>query len=480
MAKVAGAHRCNAFELPSSRRELLARWANGFGAVALAVLCEERGRGATGADEPTRSARLLARRPAFAKQVILLYMDGGPSQVDTFDPKVRLIREHGRPIGIKPPRTQFDNVGAVLAPPWRFRPHGNSGIEISELFPHVGKVADELAVIRSMVADFSEHVSARRFLHTGRGGAGHATTGSWVVYGLGNASQELPGFVVLDSASRAAETSDSFSRAYLPDMCRPSLFSGADVPIDNVQPLEPNTAHQASKLDLLRSLEEHRLRTALDAPQVAEAIKAYEVAARMQTSIPELLDLSNETDATIKLYGIDERETGAYGRQCLLARRLIERGVRFVEIISPKATHDRWDQHSRLREGHEVNARAVDRPIGGLLMDLRNRGLLNETLVIWAGEFGRTPMSQGTDGRDHNPYGFSIWLAGGGIKGGTVYGATDDYGYFAVDKEVRIADLHATILHLLGLDHTKLTTRFAGRDVRLTDVSGEVIHGIIS
>jgi hypothetical protein len=480
MAEMTTGHVRHACATPSSRRELLARWANGFGAVAFAALLDEWGRGGTGAAEPTPSRRSSASLRGRAKRVILLYMDGGPSHVDTFDPKERLAREHGRPIGIKPPRTQFDNVGSVMASPWRFRPQGKSGIEISELFPCIGMVADELAVIRSMVADFPEHVSARRFLHTGRGTAEHPTTGAWVVYGLGKANQQLPGFVILDSASGAADTFDCFSRAYLPATCEPTVFHRGDVPIDNVRRLEASADYQASKLALLRSLEEHRVTAARDAPEVEEAIAAYEVAARMQVSVPELLDFASETDATLGLYGIKDRHAESYARQCLLARRLVERGVRFVEILSPRATYDRWDQHFALREGHEANARAVDKPISGLLIDLRNRGLLSETLVIWAGEFGRTPMAQGAGGRDHNPHGFSIWLAGGGIRGGTVYGATDDYGYFAVDKKVRIADLHATILYLLGLDHTALTVRFGGRDTRLTDVSGDVIHGVIA
>ncbi|MHC5541588.1 DUF1501 domain-containing protein, partial [Singulisphaera rosea] len=419
---------------------------------------------------------------AKAKSVIFLYMDGGPSQMDTFDPKPRLDREHGQPIKVKTQPTQFNNVGSVLKCPWRFRQYGESGIPVSDLFRHVGQCADDIAVVRSMVSNFSEHTAANYFIHTGSGIQGRPSHGAWVTYGLGSECQDLPGFVVLNGGLIPPGGMDCFNNGFLPATFQGSLFNAKGEAVSNIRPTEPTPDAQLRKLSLLRSLDKGVLGRMGNHDSLESSIANYELAFRMQAAVPDLLSLSGESDATKDLYGLDDpyEHTRAYGRQCLLARRLVERGVRFIELLCPNVGGDRWDQHGDLKNGHERNALAVDKPIAGLLKDLKARGLLDSTLVVWAGEFGRTPMAQGSDGRDHNPYGFSIWLAGGGIKGGTIYGATDDYGYHAVENKVEIHDLHATMLHLLGMDHKRLTYRFGGRDMRLTDVHGEVIKPILA
>jgi hypothetical protein len=451
--------------------------ANGFGAVALAALWHDRAL-ASPAPEP-----FAPREPHFkprARNVIFLFMDGGPSQVDTFDPKPRLAREHGQPIKLKVPPTQFNNVGTVMQSPWAFRRYGESGIPVSDLFPHVAQCVDELAVVRSMTSNFSEHTSANYFLHSGSGQQGRPSMGAWAAYGLGSECRDLPGFVVLDSGMIPPGGLDCFGSGFLPAAYQGSLFQRGAQPVADLARSEPTAELQRNKLRLLARLDAQLLERHGSDDPIEAAIANYELACRMQTAVPELADLSGETQATRTLYGLDDPATEIFGSQCLLARRLVERGVRFVELLCPKVPGDRWDQHSNLKEGHAHNARAVDRPIAGLLIDLKARGLLDQTLVVWAGEFGRTPMAQGSDGRDHNPFGFTIWLAGGGIKGGTVYGATDEYGYFAVENKATIHDLHATMLHLLGIDHTRLVFRFGGRDMRLTDVHGEVLTPIIA
>ena len=463
---------------PLTRRELLGRSMNGFGAVALAGLLAEE---ALAADP--RSVDPMALRPPHhrprARSVIFLYMDGGPSQVDTFDPKPRLIKEHGTPIPLKVPATQFDNVGTILKSPWEFRQYGQSGIPVSELFPYVARHVDDLAVIRSMTADFSEHTNANYFLHSGNGFQGRPSMGAWVTYGLGSACRNLPGFIVLNSGMIPPGGLDCFNSGFLPASYQGSLFRDGFEPVADLKPAESRPDLQQGKLDLLRRLDRGILSRLGREDRVEAAISNYELAFRMQAAVPELMDLSGETPATRSLYGLEDPATRVYGSQCLVARRLVERGVRFVELCCRHVGHDRWDQHSGLRQGHADNAKAVDLPIAGLLQDLKSRGLFDETLVVWAGEFGRTPMAQGTDGRDHNPFGFSLWMAGGGIKGGTIYGATDEYGYFAVENKVTIHDLHATMLHLLGIDHTRLTHFFSGRDMRLTDVHGSVIKAVV-
>lgn len=471
---------------PMTRRRMLARAANGFGSVALAALMADERRAAA-APAPRPSARgvdpqapLPPHYAPRATSVIFLYMDGGPSQVDTFDPKPRLEREHGQPIRMKVPPTQFDKVGTVLKSPWEFRARGRSGIPVSDLFPEVAGCVDDLAVIRSMVADFSEHTNANYYLHSGHGLQGRPSMGAWLAYGLGSACRDLPAFVVLNSGLIPPGGLDCFSSGFLPASYQGSLFRNGQTPVADVSPPAGSEARQRAKIALMRQLDAGVFHQLGREDPVEAAIANYELAFRMQAAVPELMDLRGESAATRRLYGLDEERTAIFGQQCLVARRLVERGVRFVELLCPKVEGDRWDQHSRLREGHENNAGAVDRPIAGLLKDLKARGLLDSTLVVWAGEFGRTPMAQGSDGRDHNPFGFSIWLAGGGVKGGTVYGATDDYGYYAVENPVTVHDLHATMLHLLGIDHKRLVYRFSGRDMRLTDVYGEVVQDLLT
>ena len=463
---------------PLSRRQMLAQCASGFGAVAMAALLAETGRGV----DAERPKATDARLPAKATSVIFLYMDGGPSQVDSFDPKPRLDREHGQPIKMKVPATQFNNVGNVLKCPWPFRRYGQSGLPVSDLFPHIGRRADDLCVIRSMVSKFSEHTSANYFLHTGSGLQGRPSMGSWLTYGLGSENQELPGFVVLNGGLIPVGGLDNFGSGFLPANYQGSILKPGKRPIENVEPSEPTAEIQRAKLALVERLDRGLLARQPRNDQLEAAIANYELAFRMQSAVPELVDLNRETAATKRLYGMeaDYDLTRGYGALCLLARRLVERGVRFVELTCPSVGADRWDQHGNLKDGHEKNARVVDQPIAGLLADLKGRGLLDTTLVVWGGEFGRTPMAQGADGRDHNPFGFTMWLAGGGVKGGMVYGATDDYGYYAVENRTEIHDLHATMLHLLGLDHTRLTFRFGGRDVRLTDVHGNVVREILA
>lgn len=452
------------------RRELLARACHGFGGLAaLSLLGRTIGRG-----EPHHAPR--------AKAVIFLYMDGGPSQMDTFDPKPRLQRDDGKPFPWKKAPTQFNDDGNLLASPWTFRPGGECGTPVSDLFPGVRAQVDKIAVVRSMTADFSEHTNANYFLHTGHGLQGRPSMGAWVDYGLGCASRDLPAFVVLNGGLIPPGGLDCFHSGFLPATHQASVLRGGDEPVPNVRPREARAGEQQEKLDLLRALDA-AVSERLGRPDAIEsAILNHELAARMQLAVPELTSLSGESAATRRLYGLDDdyEATRSYGRQCLLARRLVERGVRFVELTCGNVGTDRWDQHSDLKVHHERNARAVDRPIAALLVDLASRGLLDETLVVWAGEFGRTPFAQGRDGRDHDPFGFSIWLAGGGIRGGEVFGATDEFGYRAISGKVDVHDLHATMLHLLGIDHKKLTFRFGGRDVRLTDVYGELIRPILA
>jgi hypothetical protein len=457
---------------------MLLRCANGFGAAALAGLLGDSAFGA----EPSVKDPLAPRPPHFkarATSVIFLFMDGGPSQVDTFDPKPRLDREHGQPIKAKVQPTQFNNVGTVLKSPWPFRKYGQSGIPVSALFPHVATCVDDLAVVRSVVSNFSEHTNANYFLHSGHGQQGRPSMGAWATYGLGSACRNLPGFIVLGSGMIPPGGLDCFNNGFLPASYQGSMFRRGANPVADLKRAETTAKLQRGKLALLRKLDHNVVRRLGSDDKLESAIANYELAFRMQTAVPNLMDLTGETPGTKRLYGLDEKATEIFGHQCLVARRLVERGVRFIELLCPNLGYDRWDQHANLKGGHAANARAVDRPIAGLLKDLKARGLLDSTLVIWGGEFGRTPMAQGTDGRDHNPFGFTMWLAGGGVKGGTVYGATDDYGYFAVEDKVEIHDLHATMLHLLGMNHKKLTFRFGGRDMRLTDVHGEVIRKIL-
>ena len=461
-----------------SRRQLLARGAAGLGALALNPL----GGGRAAADDGPPPGRALDH-PAKATSVIFLYMDGGVSQVDSFDPKPLLEQEHGKPFRMKMEPTQFNNNGNVLASPWAFKRYGQSGIPVSALFPRIGECVDDLAVVRSMTSNFSEHTNANYFLHSGSGLQGRPSMGAWTTYGLGSRCRDLPGFVVLNGGLIPPGGIDCFNSGFLPASFQGSLFRPGREPVANISPHE-SAAEQQRQLALMRQLDSQLLVRSGPQDALQSAMANYDMAYAMQSSVPKLMDISDESPATRALYGLDEKfpHTRTYGLQCLLARRLVERGVRFIELTCPNVGNgaDRWDQHGNLKQGHADNARAVDQPIAALLSDLKARGLLASTLVVFSGEFGRTPFAQGSDGRDHNPFGFTVWLAGGGTKGGTIYGETDEYGYKAVDKKCQLHDLHATMLHLLGVDHKRLTFRYGGRDMRLTDVHGELIEGILA
>ena len=468
---------------PLSRREMLSQCANGFGAVALAAMMADGERAASAATGS--EGRSVAQGTHFdpkVRNVIFLYMDGGVSQVDSFDPKPELDKQNGKPFPAKIEKTQFNNIGNSLASPWKFKNYGKSGTPVSDLFPHVGQHIDDVAVIRSMVSQFPEHTNANYFLHTGHGQQGRPSMGSWVGYGLGSECQELPGFVILNSGLIPPGGLDNFNSGFLPASYQGSVFAAQDPPVSNIKRTEKTVELQQRKLALLKRLDGRILERYGKADKLESAIANYELAARMQTAVPDLMDVASETKETIQAYGLEDdfKNTQTFGRSCLIARRLVERGVRFIELTCPGGNGDRWDQHGGLVDGHTKNAKSVDKPIAALLADLKQRGLFESTLVIWSGEFGRTPFAQGTNGRDHNPYGFSIWMAGGGVKGGITYGATDEFGYKVVENRVEIHDLHATMLHLLGVEHTRLTYRFSGRDMRLTDVHGHVINGILS
>ncbi len=474
---------------PVRRREWLQQIGNGFGLAALTALAHDPAYGVM-LDSDARSnlglgaANHGVHHVAKAKSVIFLYMDGGPSQVDTFDPKPLLDKYNGQDPSqfFRVEATQFNDNGKVLASPWKFNRYGQSGLPVSDLFPHVATCADDLCVIRSMVSEFPEHTFANYFLHTGSGLQGRPSMGAWVTYGLGTENQNLPGFVVINGGLIPPGGLDCFGSGFLPASYQGSVFKPSGSAVANVEPLEPTRDRQHSKLAFAKELDALATEQFGSSDGIESAIRNYELAAQMQTAIPELMGLEGETADTRALYGMDAEfgQTRIFAAECLIARRLVERGVRFIELTCPNVGADRWDQHSNLRQGHENNARAVDQPIAGLLKDLKQRGLLDQTLVIWAGEFGRTPFAQGADGRDHNPFGFTVWMAGGGAKPGTIYGQTDEWGYKAIENRTEMHDLHATMLHLLGVDHTRSTFRFGGRDMRLTDVKGHVIQGILA
>ena len=459
--------------LPSglSRRHFLSRAANGFAMLPLAHLAA--------GNDPLLG---LPHHPPRAKSVIFLYMDGGPSSQDLFDYKPRLVAEDGKPFGAKMEATQFNDNGNTLGPRWKFAQHGDSGQWISSLLPHLARAADKLTVVRSMVADFSEHTNANYFLHTGHGLQGRPSMGAWIGYGLGSLNHDLPAFVVLNGGLIPPGGVDNFHSGFLPAQTQGSLFRMQGDAIANIAPRETAVGRQSRKVALVQALDAAALQRDGRQDAVEAAIRNHELAFQMQRAVPELTDLGPESARLQTLYGLDAdyEPTRIFARQCLLARRLVERGVRFVELTCPANNHDRWDQHSQLEAGLGENCRAVDQPIAALLFDLEARGLLDETIVLWGGEFGRTPFAQGRTGRDHNPFGFTMWAAGGGFRPGISHGATDDYGYKAVVDPVSIHDLHATVLHLLGIDHERFTYRFGGRALRLTDVYGKVVRPLLA
>ncbi len=451
-----------------SRRVALQSISSGFGYLAFSAL-------STIAAE--KATNPLAPKPSHftprAKRVIFLAMQGAPSHVDTFDYKPLLNRDHGKASG--------RGVATLLGSPFDFKQHGQSGLPISELFPELAKQADELCLINSLHTDVPNHPQATTQMHTGNFQFVRPSLGAWTLYGLGTENDSLPGFVTLAPPNGA----QNYGSAFLP-----AIFQGTPVgrevrnrfaretdasPVSNIANERLSPALQRVQLDFVNELNRAKLARAAHQPEVEGIIESFELAFRMQDEVPGVLDLSGEPESVKKLYGIDDATSGAFAKQCLSARRLAEAGVRFIQV-----NHGNWDHHRNLKEGLTQNCAEIDRPIAGLLADLKQRDMLKDTLVIWAGEFGRTPHGQTSNGRDHNNKGYSIWMAGGGVKGGLRYGATDDYGYQAVADKMHIHDWHATILHLLGLDHEKLTYRYAGRNFRLTDVSGTVAKGILA
>jgi hypothetical protein len=447
-----------------SRRELLGRAGAGFGALAASALL---GGEARASDDP------LAPRPARfrprARRVIFLFMHGGPSSVDSFDYKPLLARDHGKPLPFAKPRVVFAETGNLLRSPWEFRRYGESGLCVSDLFRSLARHADRLAVVRSMHGSNPAHGGACLKIHTGSDTFVRPSLGAWVSYGLGTLNRNLPGFITLNPTLGHGGVTN-FGAAFLPAIHQGTRI-GKEAVLPNASNPEVPPEDQRVQLDLVREL----ARAGEGDAAMEARLASFELAFRMQATAPGVMDLSGESDETKGLYGIGRKGSDAFGRQCLLARRFAEAGVRFIQV-----THGYWDQHSELKSKHEQLAAEVDLPIAGLLTDLARRGLLDDTLVIWGGEFGRTPVAQGKDGRDHNPHGFTWWLAGGGVKGGIVHGETDDYGFYAVRDKVHVHDIHATVLHLLGLDHTRLTYRHAGREFRLTDVEGHVVHELLA
>ncbi|MFP6764242.1 MAG: DUF1501 domain-containing protein, partial [Planctomycetaceae bacterium] len=439
---------------PLSRRDFLQSSACGFGAVALSAMLADQATAAPPAGQENPFAVRPTHYEPKVKHVVYLYMDGGPSQVDTWDPKPLLNTRNGKPFSMKIEPTQFNNIGTTFGSPYRFQQYGESGTPCSELFPHIAQHVDDLAVIRSMTSNFSEHTNANYVLHTGVGIQGRPSMGAWAGYGLGTECRDLPSFIVLNGGLIPPGGLDCFNSGFLPATYQGSVFNPSGAAVAYVNRTETTDALQRNKLALLKSLDRAEADRLQNVDSLESAIANYELAYRMQTVVPELTNLNTETADTKRAYGLEAKSKGtaSFGRQCLLARRMLEKGVRFLELTCPAVGHDRWDQHGNLTKGHRDNALAVDQGIGAFLTDLKERGLFDDTLIVWSGEFGRTPFAQGSNGRDHNPFGFSLWMAGGGIKGGTVYGATDEFGYKAVENRHDIHDLHATILHLLGMD----------------------------
>ncbi len=467
---------------PFSRRQLLQSSAGGFGYLALNAMLAQQGAGAPSA----MLNPLLAKKTHFtpkAKRVIFLFMKGGPSHVDTFDPKPLLQRDDGKTYPFQVPRVTFAATGKLLKSPWKFRQYGQSGLPVSELFPNVAQCADELCVVRSLHGTNPAHGGALLKLHTGSDTQVRPSMGSWVVYGLGTENDDLPGFITI-CPTLAHGGVNNWGAAFLPAWTQGTPIGNASIPssqafVKHIRNPRLSEAMQRRQLDFLAESNQEHLKLAGADLALEGRINSFELAFRMQGTMPEVQDITHETAATQKMYGLDNPVTANFGRQCLMARRFLEKGVRFVQVTHSDS-EVQWDQHGNLYKGHSKNAAEVDKPIAGLLKDLRSRGLLDDTLVIWGGEFGRTPTAQGKDGRDHNPYGFTMWMAGGGVKPGYAHGATDDYGWFAQENKVHIHDLHATVLHLLGMDHERLTHRYAGRDFRLTDIAGHVVKEIIA
>jgi hypothetical protein len=481
------------FPCGTSRRVFVWQMGGGFAGLALTALLEGDGffgRQATAGDSPVESGPLAAKQPHFptrAKACIFLMMNGAPSQVDTFDYKPALEKYGGKPL---PADKQFINSGGrkvgYLTPAWRkFRPGGDSGLLISDYFPHVRRHADKLAIVNSCHTDSHAHGSALVAMNTGKTFIGRPSLGAWCVYGLGTENQNLPGYVViLDKRGGPISGQPNWSSGFMPAMYQGTLFRPVGDPILDLRgPGYIDDAAQRAQLDLLRQLNDRHLAQRSGGDELAARIQSYELAYRMQSETPRAVDLSQETRHTLDLYGVGSQPTDEFGRNCLVARRLVERGVRFVQLYSGGGhLEETWDAHESIEKNHGRHAAEVDQPIAALLEDLQQRGLLDSTLVVWGGEFGRMPFSegQGAPGRNHNPYGFSMWFAGGGVQGGIRYGETDEFGFEAVANRTHLHDIHATILHLMGLDHERLSYFHQGREESLTDVGGRVVHDILA
>jgi hypothetical protein len=465
-----------------TRRQALANFANGFGMLGLASLLQNEAFATLGASANPIAVR-PAHIPARAKNIIFLFMSGGPSHVDLFDPKPRLLTDMGKPLPFEKPKLERTKTGNLLGSPWSFAKHGQSGMEISELLPHLATCADDLCVIRSMVADNINHNGACLQMNTGEQSFSRPSLGSWLLYGLGSENQNLPGFVVL-SPAQPAQGAPLWGSSFLPAAYQGTLVSDLNTPIANLTSAHFDDQTQRAQLDALKAINEDHHAQREEDSRLSARISSFELAYRMQTAAPEAFDIDGETPATQNLYGLDNPTTAIFGKQCLMARRLVERGVRAVQVYhtqtAKRSSCQLWDQHGGLKEELPNNCAATDKPIAGLLKDLKARGMLDETLVLWGGEFGRTPTAEGDNGREHHPFGFTMWMAGGGTKGGLTYGATDEFGWHAVENKVYVHDLHATVLHLMGIDHERLTYRYAGRDYRLTDVYGNVVTDLIT
>ena len=476
-------HRPNPCDLLLNRRDLLRRCGMGMGGITLATMLGDLGAltpAARANDAVSPLAPRSAHFPGRAKRVVHFFLNGGPSHVDTFDPKPALEKYAGKPLpdgfSLKTER----KTGGALPSPFKFKKYGQSGIEVSDIFPHVAQCADELCVVRSLKAQVPNHEPSLMLMNCGDAQMARPSMGSWVTYGLGTENQNLPGFVAMCPGGYPIKETENWTSGFLPGVFQgtyvDSQHTDLEKLIENIRNKRVPLAQQRQQLDLLRELNaEHRQGGRAADPRLEARIQSFELAYRMQMEAADAFDISKEPQHVREMYG----DMGSvHARQTLIARRLLERGVRFVQLWH--GASQPWDNHDKIKDNHAKLAREIDQPIAALIMDLKQRGMLEDTLVIWGGEFGRTPVVEGGTGRDHNPYGFTMWMAGGGVKGGTVYGATDDFGFKAVENPLEVHDLHATILHLLGFDHEKFTYRYAGRDFRLTDVHGHVLREILA
>ena len=484
----------------ASRRDFLRHCGNGFGLIGLAGLLEREGLAATtnsasssttNSTGPGRGPNPLAPHaphfPTKARSVIWLFMNGGPSQVDTWDYKHELERRDGQELAGFDKNTGFftDQVGPLMKSPFKFSQRGQSGAWVSELFPNLGEHVDRMSFIHSCWTESNNHSPALFMINTGMARMGFPCVGSWVTYGLGSESQDLPAFVVMyDTLNRGLPKGQALNwgAGFLPSVFQGTALKPQGLPIDDlVRPADLTDDEQRAQLDLVRQLNRRRLSTSAADSELAARVESFELAYRMQMAAPEALDVDRETSNTHAMYGLDNPKSAPFGRQCLIARRMVERGVRCVQIYSGGMENERsWDGHQNIVDNHTGFAAETEKPIAGLLADLAARGLLDSTLVVWGGEFGRLPIVQkGGTGRDHNPHAFTVWMAGGGTRGGVHHGATDEIGHKAVENRVSVNDLHATILHLMGLDHERLTYRYNGRDFRLTDVAGKVVGEVV-